>query len=149
MLPMLLKKLKSLRRRRKIAFTNGCFDILHYGHVNYLQTAKGQNRILIVGLNSDASVSRIKGPSRPIVPEEGRAAVVAALQSVDFVVLFDEDTPQNLIEAVQPDVLIKGADWKGKEIAGAEVVKANGGKVEFIKFEDGFSTTGILEKIKK
>ena len=148
-LPVLLRKLKSLRRRKKIAFTNGCFDILHYGHARYLERAKTANRILVVGLNSDASVFQLKGPGRPVTDQKARAGVLAALQAVDFVVIFNEDTPQTLIEAVKPDVLIKGADWKGKEIAGGAVVKSYGGKVEFIKFENGFSTTQILEKIYK
>lgn len=145
-MPALLSKLKSLRRRKKIAFTNGCFDLLHYGHACYLEKAKGQGRILIVGLNSDASVSRLKGPGRPVNSQKARATVLAALQAVDFVVIFNEDTPQTLIETVKPDILIKGADWKGKTVAGAEAVKAHGGKVEFVTFEDGFSTTGVIKK---
>lgn len=148
-LPALLRKLKSLRRRKKIAFTNGCFDILHYGHARYLERAKTANRILVVGLNSDASVSRLKGQGRPVTDQKARAGVLSALQAVDFVVIFNEDTPQKLIEAVKPDVLIKGADWKGQEIAGGQAVRSYGGKVEFIKFENGFSTTGILKKIAK
>ena len=111
----LLNKLSILRREGKaIAFTNGCFDVMHLGHVTYLETAKKGSRILVVGLNSDASIRRIKGPSRPICPQKSRAAVLAALSCVDFVVIFNEDTPYNLIKAVHPDVLIKGADWKNK-----------------------------------
>ena len=138
-----------MRRRKKIAFTNGCFDILHYGHARYLEKAKAPSRILVVGLNSDASVSRLKGPGRPVNSQKARAGVLAALQAVDFVVIFNEDTPQKLIEAVKPDVLIKGADWKGKTVAGADAVKAHGGRVEFITFENGFSTTNLLKKVKK
>jgi rfaE bifunctional protein nucleotidyltransferase chain/domain len=149
-LSVLKKRLAGLRRAgRTIAFTNGCFDILHCGHVRYLQSAKGkergQGRVLIVGLNSDASVRRIKGPERPIVPQKERAEVLAALEVVDFVTIFNEETPQKLIEALRPDVLIKGADWKGKPVAGSDVVK----KVEMIRYVPGCSTTNIVEKIKK
>lgn len=149
-----LTKLKSeLARLKKsgkvIAFTNGCFDILHYGHVSYLEKAKRKDRVLILGLNSDDSVRRLKGPSRPVNPQKARAGVVAALESVDFVTIFAEDTPLKLIESIKPDVLIKGADWKGKPVIGSELVKANGGKVEFIKFIDNFSTTKIIESVRK
>ena len=131
----------------KIAFTNGCFDILHYGHVSYLQRAKTQNRVLVVGLNSDQSVRRIKGKDRPINGQKERAFVLAALQCVDFVTIFEEDTPLKLIEKIKPDILIKGADWKGKEVVGSEVVKKNGGKVEFVKYMSGYSTTSLIEKM--
>ncbi len=145
-LQSLKKKLTSLRRSGKtIAFTNGCFDLMHIGHVKYLEKAKKQNRILIVGLNSDRSTSRLKGPTRPICPQKSRAAVLAALESVDFVVLFDEETPYKLIQAVKPDILIKGGDYKGKDVVGSDVAK----KVELIKFVKGFSTSNIIEKIKK
>ena len=143
-LTSLLKKLPSLRRQGKtIAFTNGCFDLMHIGHVKYLEKASRGNRILIVGLNSDKSINCIKGPNRPIVEQKSRAAVLAALESVDFVVIFNEDTPHKTIAAIKPDILIKGADWKGKSVAGEDLVK----KVEFIKFIKGFSTTNIIEKI--
>lgn len=132
-----------LRRQGKtIAFTNGCFDILHLGHVLYLQQAK-KNRVLIVGLNSDKSVRKIKGPRRPILPEKARAVLLASLEDVDYVTIFNEDTPAKLIAALKPDVLIKGADWKGKEVAGSEIVK----KVEYIKYVDGYSTSNIIKKI--
>lgn len=145
----LKKKLGVLRRAgKKIAFTNGCFDILHFGHVSYLASAKKSGRILVVGLNSDDSVRRLKGPGRPVNNELDRAGVLAALAAVDFVVIFSEDTPYRLICDVKPDILIKGADWKGKEIAGADVVKKNGGKVELIKYLDGLSTSNIVKKIK-
>jgi len=144
-LPALLKKLPALRRKgRTIAFTNGCFDLMHIGHVKYLEDASRDNRVLIVGLNSDKSINRIKGPSRPIVIQKSRAAVLAALESVDFVVVFNEDTPYKTIAAIKPDILIKGADWKGKSVVGEDLVK----KMEFIKFVQGFSTTNIIEKIK-
>ncbi len=149
-LPALKKKLALLRREgRVISFTNGCFDILHYGHVSYLEAAKKQGRVLIVGMNSDASVRGLKGPLRPIVPQDQRAAVLAGLACVDFVVFFDDPTPYALISALKPDILIKGADWKGKEVAGADVVKAHGGRVEFIKYIERLSTTNIVEKIRQ
>lgn len=142
----LLRKLPALRRQGKtIAFTNGCFDLMHIGHVKYLEQAGKGNRILIVGLNSDTSINRIKGPSRPIVAQKSRAAVLAALESVDFVVIFNEETPHKTIAAIKPDILIKGADWKGKSVVGEDLVK----KVEFVKFIKGFSTTNIIEKIIK
>ncbi|MBP6343600.1 MAG: D-glycero-beta-D-manno-heptose 1-phosphate adenylyltransferase [Candidatus Omnitrophica bacterium] len=145
----LKKELARLKKARKtIAFTNGCFDILHYGHVSYLERAKKDNRVLVVGLNSDESVRRLKGPERPVNPQLARAVVLAALESVDYVTVFTEDTPEKLIKAVLPDVLIKGADWKGKPVVGSDAVKANGGKVEFIKFEDNFSTTKIIEDVR-
>ena len=146
---ILKDKLNTLRREgKKIAFTNGCFDILHYGHVSYLQAAKNKGRILIVGLNSDESVRRLKGEGRPINNELNRAGVLAGLACVDFVVIFGEDTPYQLIAAVKPDILIKGEDWKGKEIVGSDIVRQNGGKVELVHYVDGLSTTRIVEKIK-
>lgn len=145
-LASLLKKLPALRRAGKvIAFTNGCFDLMHLGHVRYLEDAAAKGRVLIVGLNSDRSTRRIKGPSRPIMGQKSRAAVLAALESVDYVVIFNEATPYKTIAAIKPDILIKGADWKGKTVVGQDLVK----KVEFIKYIQGFSTTGIIEKIKK
>ena len=144
----LLAKLKFLKRARKtIAFTNGCFDILHMGHVSYLEKAKQSGRVFVIGLNSDSSVRKLKGPKRPIVSQNARARVLAGLACVDFVTIFNEETPLKLIAQVKPDVLIKGADWKGKEVAGADVVKKNGGRVEFIKFVNNFSTTNIIGSI--
>jgi len=149
-LAVLKRKLANFRRQGKtIAFTNGCFDILHFGHVSYLESAKKNNRILVIGLNSDRSIRQIKGPKRPIIHEKYRAALLAALECVDFVVLFNESTPEKLISAVKPDVLIKGADWKGKEVAGSKVVKSYGGRLEFIKFIVNLSTSNIIETIKK
>lgn len=150
----LLDQISPLRRKKfTIAFTNGCFDLMHEGHVTYLEQAKlgkkGEKRILIVGLNSDKSVASIKDPGRPICPERSRAAVLASLQCVDFVVLFNEQTPLNLITAIKPDILIKGADYKHKEVVGADIVKALGGKLELISFVEGFSTTKIITKIAK
>ena len=143
-LPALLRKLPALRRQGKtVAFTNGCFDLMHIGHVKYLEDASRGNRVLIVGLNSDSSVRRIKGPGRPIVAQKSRAAVLAALESVDFVVIFNEDTPYKTIAAIKPDILIKGADWKGKSVVGEDLVK----KVELVKYIQGFSTSNIIKKI--
>src|SRR5271155_4446038 len=140
-LPALLKKLPALRRQGKtIAFTNGCFDLMHIGHVKYLEQAGRGNRVLIVGLNSDASIGCIKGSGRPIVEQKSRAAVLAALESVDFVVIFNEDTPYKLISAIKPDILIKGADWRGKSVVGEDLVR----KLEFVKYIKGFSTTNII-----
>jgi len=130
-----------------VVFTNGVFDILHRGHVEYLQKARSLGDMLVVGLNSDASVRRIKGPGRPINPQEDRAAVLAALACVDSVVVFEEDTPQALIEAVVPDVLVKGADWKVEEIVGADVVLRNGGRVANIELTPGRSTTDVINRI--
>ncbi len=150
-------ELETLRRRlnrwrkqgKKIAFTNGCFDILHWGHVRYLEQAKRNDRILVVGLNSDTSVRKIKGPKRPIVPQKARAAVLAALACVDYVTIFNEETPQRIIETLKPDVLIKGADWKDKGIAGSDVVKQSGGSVEYISYVPGFSSTNMIKAILK
>jgi len=148
-----LKKFITQYRKagKTVAFTNGCFDILHYGHVSYLEAAKkDDSRVLIIGLNSDKSVRSLeKGPNRPIVPQAERAKVLAALQCVDHIVIFNEPTPQKLIEALKPDVLIKGADWKGKKVAGADAVKAHGGRVEFVTYIKGLSTTNIIEKISR
>ncbi|MFA5060454.1 MAG: D-glycero-beta-D-manno-heptose 1-phosphate adenylyltransferase [Candidatus Omnitrophota bacterium] len=146
----LKKKVASWRKKgKKIAFTNGCFDILHLGHVTYLQKAKNHNRILVIGLNSDASVKKIKGKNRPIVTQKARAGVLAALACVDYVTIFSEETPYDLIKNLKPDILIKGADWKHKGIIGADIVKSCGGKVEFIKFLDHFSTTNIINSLLK
>lgn len=147
--PALSKALRRLKAQgRTIAFTNGCFDIIHAGHVHYLEKAKSRDRILIVGLNSDRSVSRIKGPQRPIVPERDRACVLAALTCVDYVILFSEEDPYQLIKWVQPDVLIKGADWKGKDVVGRDLVEKAGGRVEFVAYQKGRSTTNIIDRIR-
>lgn len=139
------------KRRRygeKMVFTNGCFDILHAGHVAYLKEARMLGDFLVVGLNSDNSVRRIKGEKRPINSETHRAKILESLQCVDYITIFEEDTPINLISSLIPDVLVKGADWKENEIVGADLVKANGGVVKTIKFQYDTSTTKILEKIK-
>jgi len=134
---------------QKIVFTNGCFDIIHQGHIDYLSKAKDLGDILIIGLNSDSSISRIKGDSRPIIDEQSRAILLAALNFTDAIILFDEDTPYNLINALQPDILVKGADYKPEDIVGADIVLANGGSIETIEFLEGFSTSKIIKKIKE
>lgn len=141
----LSKQLKSEGKR--IVFTNGCFDILHSGHVFYLQKAKQQGDILILGLNSDASVRRLKGEKRPINSENDRAVVISELKSIDFVVIFEEDTPQEIISQIVPDVLAKGGDYKKEDVVGKEIVENNGGEVVIIPFVDGKSTTNIINKI--
>jgi len=135
-------------KEEKIVFTNGCFDIVHRGHVDYLSRAKDLGTKLVLGLNSDASVQRLKGSNRPIVDEQSRAILLAAFQFIDMVVFFDEDTPYELIKALQPDVLVKGSDYNAKDIVGYDVLMAKGGSVETIDFVEGFSTTAIVEKIK-
>lgn len=132
----------------EVVFTNGCFDILHQGHVNYLEASRLKGQRLILGLNSDDSIARIKGPLRPIVPEHARAAVLAALQCVDMVVFFDDDTPESLIKYLTPDILTKGADYAIHQIVGADHVLAKGGRVETLPLIDGYSTTAIIEKIR-
>lgn len=134
----------------RIVFTNGCFDILHRGHVEYLQEAAALGDRLIIGVNSDASVRRQgKGPDRPINDQESRAKVIAALRLVDAVVVFEEDTPLELIKAAMPDVLVKGGDWSEEHIVGADIVRARGGEVRSLKLVDGFSTTALVEKIRR
>ncbi len=133
----------------RIVFTNGCFDILHRGHVEYLQEAAEMGERLVIGLNSDDSVRRLgKDKDRPLNDQESRAKVLAALRFVDAVVIFDEDTPLDLIRAVAPDVLVKGGDWNAGEIVGSTDVKARGGEVRSLKLVDGFSTTALVEKIR-
>jgi len=140
---------ESLRQNGKIVvFTNGCFDLIHRGHVRYLEAARSLGDALIVGLNSDASVRRLKGSERPILQESDRAEVLAALASVDLVTIFDEDTPWEVIREIQPDVLVKGGDWAIDQIVGRDVVFGRGGKVVAIQFEQGYSTTGIIERIR-
>jgi len=134
---------------RKVVFTNGCFDLLHYGHTKYLQDAKTKGDVLVVALNSDASVRRIKGNNRPVVREKDRLNVIAALESVDYVVLFNQDTPLEVIKALKPDILVKGADWNKGNIVGADLVKKYGGSTRTVKFARGRSTTELIKKIVK
>jgi rfaE bifunctional protein nucleotidyltransferase chain/domain len=134
---------------KTIVFTNGVFDLLHVGHLRYLQDARGLGDALLVGLNSDRSVRQIKGPERPITTESERAEVLEALECVDAVVIFDEETPHDLIAAIQPDVLVKGADWAEDAIVGRDIVEARGGRVVRVALEPGHSTSAIIEKIRR
>jgi D-glycero-beta-D-manno-heptose 1-phosphate adenylyltransferase len=134
---------------RRLAFTNGVFDLLHPGHVRYLADARAHGDVLIVAVNSDRSVRAIKGPERPVNSERERAEVLAALSVVDAVVIFDEDDPHAIITAIQPDVLVKGADWAADRIIGRDIVEARGGKVIRIEFAPGYSTTAIIQRIQK
>src|SRR5207253_1038856 len=138
------------RRRlgQRVAFTNGCFDVLHAGHVQYLQEARAQADLLVVGLNSDAGVRNLKGAGRPVHPVDARARVLAGLHAVDYVVVFEDPTPLPLIEAVRPDVLIKGADYPRESVVGAQLVESYGGRVHLAAFREGFSTTRLLEKVR-
>jgi rfaE bifunctional protein nucleotidyltransferase chain/domain len=147
-----LKRLVNIWRMKgdRVVFTNGCFDILHRGHVEYLQEAAALGDRLVIGVNSDASVRRQgKGADRPLNDEQSRAKVLAALRLVDAVIIFEEDTPLDLIKAIVPDVLVKGGDWSEDRIVGADVVKAAGGEVRSLKLVDGFSTTALVEKIRR
>lgn len=134
-------------KNANVVFTNGCFDILHSGHVHYLNEAKSLGDILFVGLNSDASVKRLKGEDRPVNDEKERQYVLSNLKAVDFVEIFSEDTPYDLIKEVNPNILVKGGDWKPENIVGSDIVLKNGGKVISLKFIEGRSTTGIIKKI--
>jgi len=134
--------------KKKIVFTNGCFDLLHIGHVTYLEEAKRQGDVLIVGINTDASVRILKGPTRPIQNENDRSQILAALKAVDHTILFSEDTPLNLIKKIKPDVLVKGGDWKIEQIVGSDFVMSYGGEVKSLNFVNGKSTTAIIEKSK-
>lgn len=136
------------RAGRRVVFTNGVFDLLHPGHIRYLRAARAEGDILIVGVNSDRSVQAIKGPSRPITPEAERAEILSALTSVDAVTIFDEDTPAEIIRRVQPDVLVKGADWGENAIVGRDTVEARGGRVVRMPIEEGWSTSELLKKVR-
>ncbi|MEI8356684.1 MAG: D-glycero-beta-D-manno-heptose 1-phosphate adenylyltransferase, partial [Deltaproteobacteria bacterium] len=147
-LDVLVSILDSARQRgRKIVFTNGCFDLLHAGHVKYLQKARTYGDLLVLGLNSDASVQRLKGEKRPLIGQKERAHILAALDCVDYVVIFDEDTPLRLLHAIKPTVLVKGADYTPDQVVGRELLESYGGRVELVEFVDGKSTTNIIEKI--
>ncbi|HTO94771.1 MAG TPA: D-glycero-beta-D-manno-heptose 1-phosphate adenylyltransferase [Bacteroidota bacterium] len=144
-----LTRVRSRLRRqgRRVVFTNGTFDIIHRGHVEYLAAARRMGDVLIVGLNSDASIRRIKGPKRPINPGADRAAVLASLASVDYVCVFGADTPYALIRRLVPDILVKGADWKNKGIVGSDIVKGAGGSVRTVRLTPGRSTTNVIERV--
>ena len=146
---ILKDKLEELRKKgKKIAFTNGCFDILHVGHVRYLREAKKTADVLVLALNSDSSVRSLKGKERPLVPEKERAEIIAALEFIDFVTIFPESTPLELINYLKPDILIKGGDWAEEAVVGREEIKDWGGRVTIIPEVEGKSTTNIVEKIK-
>ncbi len=133
------------RRGRKVVFTNGCFDLLHWGHVQYLAEARKKGDLLVVAVNSDESVRRLKGSGRPVTPGKDRARVLAGLAAVDYVVIFPDDTPERVIRELSPDVLVKGGDWKKNRIVGRDWVEAHGGRVETIRFLRGYSTSSILK----
>lgn len=146
----IIKLIESIKKKgKKVIFTNGCFDILHKGHVKLLEEAKSLGDVLIVALNSDASVRKIKGPKRPLNNQRDRAAIVAALSSVDLVTFFNEPTPENLIRQINPDILVKGGDWQKKDIVGSGYVQSRGGKVCSIKFIKGYSTSQFINRIIK
>lgn len=134
---------------KKVVFTNGCFDLLHLGHIDYLEKAQALGDVLVIGLNADSSVRQLKGPNRPINSEEERARLLAALAFVDLVVFFKSETPQDLITFLLPDILVKGSDYQVEHIVGAKEVIDNGGEVKTLAFISGYSTTGLIEKIKK
>lgn len=149
-LQALVGRVKALKRAgKRIVFTNGCFDLLHLGHARYLRQARGLGDALVVGVNRDGSVNGLKGRGRPVVRDRDRAELLAALCDVDYVVLFSEPTPLKIIRAIRPDVLVKGGDWKKKDIVGAPDVESWGGSVRSLKFVKGFSTTALIKKIKK
>lgn len=145
----LAAELTARRGGRKVIFTNGCFDILHLGHVRYLKEAKELGDILVVGLNTDASVRKLKGSDRPVQSEEARAEILAALACVDYVTLFGDQTPALLIETLRPDILVKGGDYEPDTIVGAPFVRSYGGTVRVLKFVDGHSTTSLVEKMRR
>ncbi len=132
---------------KKVVFTSGCFDLIHLGHVKYLTQAADLGDVLIIGLNSDSSVIKIKGHGRPVLDQESRALTLAAFSFVNHIVLFDEETPYNLIKQIRPDILVKGGDYKPEEIVGYDIVKDNGGEVKIIDFIEGYSTSNIVERI--
>ena len=145
---IILRFAREKRNGRKIVFTNGCFDLLHPGHIRSLETARALGDALIVGLNSDESVRNLKGPHRPVIPELERAEILASLECVDAVTIFREPTPQKLIAALLPDILVKGGDWPGDQIVGREEVEAAGGRVARVDIVPGYSTTEILKRIR-
>jgi len=145
----LARRLRVMHRAgKRVVFTNGCFDLIHPGHVRYLRAAKRLGDVLVVAVNGDASVRRLgKGPGRPLIPEDDRAEVLAALEMVDYVTIFDEDTPYETIRALEPDVLVKGGDWPLAEIVGADLVRERGGKVRSLPFAEGYSTTRMIKRM--
>ena len=146
----LIKVVEGLKKKgRKIVFTNGCFDLLHLGHIRYLREAKRLGDILIIGLNSDNSVRSLKGRERPLVKEKDRTEILSALEVVDYIVIFDELTPKNLIDSITPHILVKGGDWKREDVVGRDTVEAHGGEVVIIPEVKGYSTSALIKKIQK
>jgi rfaE bifunctional protein nucleotidyltransferase chain/domain len=146
----MIREAASLKRAgKRVVFTNGCFDLLHPGHIQLLERARSLGDALIVAINSDASVRGNKGPKRPIIPEAERAEILAALAAVDYVTIFDESTPQEIVAALLPDILVKGSDWGPNEIVGREEVEGAGGKVISFPLEPGYSTTGLIDRIRR
>lgn len=144
----ILRFAKEKRNGRRVVFTNGCFDLLHPGHIRSLEAARALGDVLIVGINSDESVKALKGPTRPVIPEQERAEILASLECVDAVLIFPEPTPQKLIASLLPDILVKGGDWASQQIVGRDEVEAAGGRVEQVDVVQGYSTTEILKKIR-
>ncbi|HCX73328.1 MAG TPA: D-glycero-beta-D-manno-heptose 1-phosphate adenylyltransferase [Candidatus Cloacimonas sp.] len=140
---------KAQQQNKKVVFTNGCFDILHAGHVQFLQEAKNLGDLLLVAVNSDASVKHLKGDKRPVVSENERCQVLDAMKMVDWVTVFQQDTPYQLIKTIKPDILVKGGDWQPSEIVGADIVQQNGGQVKSLSFKQGISTSKIIQRILK
>lgn len=143
------KLLKEKKKGKKVVFTNGCFDLIHKGHIILLQKAKDEGDLLVVAINSDDSIRRIKGKNRPIFPEGERAEILAAFQTVDFVTIFNEETPHKIISELKPDILVKGGDWTVETVIGRDIVKASGGRVVIIPQVEGYSTSEIIGRIKK
>ncbi|MCK4244040.1 MAG: D-glycero-beta-D-manno-heptose 1-phosphate adenylyltransferase [Candidatus Omnitrophica bacterium] len=146
-LKRIIDKLK--KKDKKIVFTNGCFDLLHPGHIYYLKAARKKGDILILGLNSDSSVRKLKGKGRPLIPERERAEILSNLECVDYISIFQEETPERLIREISPDILVKGGDYRRKEVVGRKFVEEKGGKVIIIPFLKGYSTTKLIKKIKR
>jgi D-glycero-beta-D-manno-heptose 1-phosphate adenylyltransferase len=142
-----LAEINQARKNKTVVFTNGCFDILHSGHVSYLNEARSLGDLLVVGLNSDGSVKRLKGENRPVNKQEDRQFMLQNLKAIDYVLIFDEDTPFELISALKPDVLVKGGDWKEEQIIGFDIVRSYGGKVMSLSFKDGYSTTDLIRQV--
>lgn len=144
-----LSKQSEFSNQKKVVFTNGCFDLIHKGHISYLVEAKNLGDLLVLGLNTDASIKRLKGEKRPIKDQDTRALVLASFSFVDYVILFNEDTPIKLIESISPNILVKGADYKKENVIGADIVEENGGEVVLISFVEGASSTNLVTKIEK
>lgn len=142
-----VEEIRAELKNKRVVFTNGCFDILHPGHVAYLNEARAQGDVLVIGLNSDASVKRLKGQDRPVNNQADRRYMLLNLRAVDYVLIFEEDTPYELIKAVKPQVLVKGGDWKPEQIVGSDLVLASGGEVKSLQFIDGHSTSKIISKV--